>query len=87
VPPPSAGLRIYPRIEGTHGCAEETGLTFADGRQQARLLAAMALLAAGHPIILELGYDSPSAFAAMFKRTLGAPPSRYFARTSGMLNA
>jgi AraC-like DNA-binding protein len=47
----------------------------------------MALLAAGHLIILELGYDSPSAFAAMFKRTLGAPPSRYFARTSGMLNA
>jgi hypothetical protein len=39
------------------------------------------------PSPLELGYDSPSAFAAMFKRTLGAPPSRYFARTSGMLNA
>lgn len=59
----------------------ETGLTFADWRQQARLLAAMARLAEGQPITriaLDLGYESPSAFAAMFRRTLGAPPSRYF---------
>ncbi len=60
---------------------KETGLSFADWRQQARLLAAMARLAAGQPITriaLDLGYDSPSAFAAMFKRALGEPPSRYF---------
>ena len=60
---------------------KETGLSFADWRQQARLLAAMARLAAGQPITriaLDLGYDSPSAFAAMFKRALGSPPSRYF---------
>ena len=59
----------------------ETGLTFAAWRQQARLLAAMALLGAGEPITriaLDLGYESPSAFTAMFKRALGAPPSRYF---------
>ncbi|TWT00670.1 AraC family transcriptional regulator [Reyranella sp. CPCC 100927] len=60
---------------------KETGLNFADWRQQARLLAAMARLAEGQPITriaLDLGYDSPSAFAAMFKRALGTPPSRYF---------
>lgn len=60
---------------------KETGLSFADWRQQARLLAAVARLAAGQPITriaLDLGYESPSAFAAMFRRTLGAPPSRYF---------
>jgi AraC-like DNA-binding protein len=59
----------------------ETGLTFAAWRQQARLLAATAMLAAGEPITriaLDLGYESPSAFTAMFKRALGAPPSHYF---------
>jgi len=60
---------------------KETSLSFVDWRQQARLLAAMARLAEGQPITriaLDLGYDSPSAFAAMFKRSLGTPPSRYF---------
>jgi AraC-like DNA-binding protein len=60
---------------------KETGLPFAGWRQQARLLAAMAMLAAGQPITriaLDLGYDSPSAFTAMFRRALGAPPSHYF---------
>jgi len=60
---------------------KETGLTFAAWRQQARLLAATAMLAAGHPITriaLDLGYESPSAFTAMFRRALGAPPSHYF---------
>ena len=58
----------------------ETGLTFAEWRQQARLLEAMARLAAGQPvtrIALDLGYDSPSAFSAMFRRALGTTPSRY----------
>ncbi len=62
---------------------KETGLTFAAWRQQARLLAAMAMLAAGVPVTrvaLELGYDSPSAFTAMFRRALGAPPSKYVTR-------
>jgi len=64
---------------------KETGLTFAAWRQQARLLAATAMLAAGEPITriaLDLGYDSPSAFTAMFKRALGAPPSQYFGDAS-----
>ncbi len=59
---------------------KETGLSFSDWRQQARLLGALARLAAGQPITriaVDLGYDSPSAFTAMFRRALGAPPSRY----------
>lgn len=58
----------------------ETGLTFGRWRQRRRLLAALERLAAGEPVTavaLDLGYDSPSAFIAMFRRTLGAPPTRY----------
>ncbi|MBT8329591.1 MAG: helix-turn-helix domain-containing protein, partial [Desulfofustis sp.] len=29
-------------------------------------------------VAIELGYDSPSAFISMFKRTLGETPGRYF---------
>jgi len=67
---------------------KETGLTFAAWRQQARLLAATAMLGAGEPITriaLDLGYESPSAFTAMFKRALGAPPSHYFGGGVGVL--
>jgi AraC-like DNA-binding protein/mannose-6-phosphate isomerase-like protein (cupin superfamily) len=61
----------------------ETGLTFAAWRQQARLHEALNRLGAGHPITaiaLDLGYDSPSAFSAMFRRLLGTTPSRYLAQ-------
>jgi AraC-like DNA-binding protein len=60
---------------------KETGMTFGRWRQQLRLLHALRLLAASRPvtaIALEVGYDSPSAFIAMFKRTLGTTPHRYF---------
>jgi AraC-like DNA-binding protein len=58
----------------------ETGLSFGRWRQQRRLLAALERLAAGEAvtaIALDLGYASPSAFIAMFRRTLGAPPTKY----------
>ncbi|CAI9401481.1 HTH-type transcriptional regulator NimR [Pleomorphomonas sp. T1.2MG-36] len=32
-------------------------------------------------VALDLGYDSVSAFIALFKRTLGVTPSAYFQRT------
>jgi AraC-like DNA-binding protein len=60
---------------------KETGLTFGKWRQQLRLLQALRLLAAGRPVsavALEVGYESASAFIAMFKRTLGVTPYRYF---------
>ena len=60
----------------------ETGMSFLRWRQQARLLLALALLAEGQSILsvaLACGYDSPSAFSAMFRRVLGKSPSEYFA--------
>ena len=59
----------------------ETGMGFATWRQQARLAAALQRLAAGAPVTavaLDLGYASPSAFTAMFRRALGTRPSDYF---------
>jgi AraC-like DNA-binding protein len=59
----------------------ETGMTFGRWRQQARLLAALALLADGAPVTrvaVEVGYASASAFIAMFKGTLGTTPSQFF---------
>ena len=61
---------------------KKTGLTFGAWRQQARLLKALELLAAGQSVTttaLDLGYDSPSAFIAMFKKALGVSPGKYFA--------
>ena len=59
----------------------ETGMTFGKWRQQLRLLHATRLLAAGAKVTtaaVEAGYDSTSAFIAMFRRSMGATPSRYF---------
>ncbi len=59
---------------------KETGLTFGAWRKQARLLKALEWLAEGLPvtaIALDLGYESPSAFIAMFRRAFGMPPGHY----------
>jgi AraC-like DNA-binding protein len=59
----------------------ETGMTFGKWRQQLRLLHALRQLAMGRPVTgvaLDVGYESPSAFIAMFRSVLGATPSRYF---------
>ena len=59
----------------------ETGMTFGQWRQQVRLLAALARLACGGSVTdvaFDLGYASQSAFIAMFRRTLGKTPGRYF---------
>ncbi|MEM7121319.1 MAG: helix-turn-helix transcriptional regulator [Pseudomonadota bacterium] len=59
---------------------KETGMTFGTWRQRRRLLAAIGRLAEGRPVTsvaYDLGYDSPSAFITMFRRTLGATPGRY----------
>jgi AraC-like DNA-binding protein len=61
---------------------EETGMTLGKWRQQMRLLRSLESLAAGEKIThaaLEAGYSTPSAFIAMFKKTLGLTPSKYFA--------
>lgn len=62
----------------------ETGMSFGQWLRRARLLKSLDALAAGIPIVdvaLSLGYDSPSAFTAMFRRTLGVAPSAYFGRS------
>jgi AraC-like DNA-binding protein len=59
----------------------ELGTSFAQWRQQVLLAHALSLSARKLPmarIASELGYASPSAFTAMVKRTLGAPPSHFF---------
>jgi AraC-like DNA-binding protein/quercetin dioxygenase-like cupin family protein len=61
----------------------DTDLSFARWRQQLRLLHAVRLLAEGRPVTavaLDVGYESPSAFIAMFKASLGCTPGQYFAR-------
>jgi AraC-like DNA-binding protein len=58
----------------------ETGMSFAEWRQQACLSAALPRLAVGEPITtiaLDLGYEGPANFSTMFKRALGVSPSRY----------
>ncbi|MGV9677392.1 AraC family transcriptional regulator [Nocardia sp. NPDC003482] len=61
----------------------ETGITFGQWRTQARLAASLPLLAAGLPVarIAErVGYATPSAYVAAFRRAVGVSPGRYFAR-------
>lgn len=58
----------------------ETGMSFAEWRQQACLSVALPKLAAGASVTavaLDLGYDSPGNFSTMFRRVLGVPPSHY----------
>lgn len=56
----------------------ETGLTFGQWRNQARLLRAFELFAEGDTVTevaVELGYSTPAAFSKMFRRLMGKPPS------------
>lgn len=60
---------------------EETGLSLGKWRQQMRLMRSLQLLAAGEKIAAaaaEAGYSTPSAFIAMFRKTLGTTPRQYF---------
>jgi AraC-like DNA-binding protein len=59
---------------------KETGMSFATWRQNVRLVDALSRLATGHSVTataLDVGYNSPSAFTAMFRRTFGVPPTHY----------
>jgi AraC-like DNA-binding protein/quercetin dioxygenase-like cupin family protein len=58
----------------------ETGMSFAEWRQQVRLMEALSRLTMREPVTnvaLDLGYDSPSAFSAMFRRSMGISPRDY----------
>lgn len=61
-------IRLFPR---------ETGLSFVQWHNQARLLRAFELFDQGHSVTrvaMEIGYSSPGAFAKMFRRALGQAP-------------
>jgi len=81
------GLEDWARLAGASARTlerlfeRETTLRFAAWRQQARLLRSLEALAAREPVTrvaLQVGYETPSAFIAMFRRALGTTPGRYF---------
>lgn len=60
---------------------KETGLTFGRWLQRLRALHALERLAAGDSVTaagLSVGYESTSAFIAMFRRVFGTTPGDYF---------
>lgn len=64
-------IRLFP---------QETGLHYRQWVQQVHLAEAFGRLAQGHSvgaIAAALGYASPSAFTAMFRRILGKTPQHY----------
>ncbi|MFF9349011.1 AraC family transcriptional regulator [Streptomyces sp. NPDC014734] len=59
---------------------QDTGMSFDRWRTQLRLRAALPLLADGLPVAQvahAVGYATPSAFLAAFRRTVGTTPRRY----------
>ena len=65
----------------TRRFAAETGLSFAQWRQQSRLLKAVELLSLGGPVTtvaLTVGYSSVSAFIETFRKHFGCTPARFF---------
>ncbi|WGS40674.1 helix-turn-helix transcriptional regulator [Burkholderia sp. JSH-S8] len=62
---------------------QELGVSFSQWRQQALLARAIPLLNQGRPlshIARELGYQSQSAFSAMFRRAFGESPRAFMLR-------
>ncbi|NIF54445.1 helix-turn-helix transcriptional regulator [Burkholderia sp. Ax-1724] len=62
---------------------QELGVSFSQWRQQAILARAIPLLSQGRPlshVARELGYQSQSAFSAMFRRAFGASPRAFIER-------
>ncbi|MFI7679478.1 AraC family transcriptional regulator [Actinophytocola sp. NPDC049390] len=59
---------------------QDTGMSFDRWRGHMRLRAALPLLAEGQPVSRvahAVGYATPSAFLAAFRRTVGTSPMRY----------
>ncbi len=62
----------------------ETGLTFREWRHHLRIFKALEYLNQDHSVTtvaLMLGYNSPSAFIAMFKKVYGQTPLQFIKRT------
>ena len=87
------GLKDWARVAGASARTlarlfeAEAGLGFAAWRRQVRLHAALARLSAGEAVTsvaFAVGYDSPSAFIAMFRRALGTSPRDYLTREGSL---
>lgn len=58
----------------------ETGMSFTHWQQSARIMEALRRLSVGESVVnvaQEVGYESPSAFVLMFKKTMGKTPRQY----------
>lgn len=65
----------------TRAFLADTGIPFARWRTSVRLQTAIPLLAAGEPVATVatyVGYETPSAFIAAFRRHTGVTPGAYF---------
>ena len=72
-------IRLFPK---------ETGLKYRQWVQQVQIADAICRLGRGESIARisnALGYASPSAFSAMFKRAFGVAPNQYLQNTDGRL--
>ncbi|MEQ1508305.1 MAG: helix-turn-helix transcriptional regulator [Myxococcota bacterium] len=72
-----ASLRTLERL-----FLRDTAMPLGRWRRRARLIHALKLLAEGVPVAgvaSEVGYETTSAFIAVFRRELGTTPGRYFA--------
>lgn len=79
-----ASLAGMGRRTFTRAFRAETGMGLGLWRQQVRLMGALSMLGTGRSVTsvaFEVGYESASAFTAMFHRTFGASPSHYLGRT------
>ncbi len=90
-PAQGQGLAYWAKAAGmsrrtlTRTFRRETGMSFASWRQHVRLLEALSRLAAGQPVTavaLDVGYQSPSAFTARFRRTFGTTPTHYYTQSA-----
>lgn len=86
-PADDATLDIWARRTGTSTrtlarlFTTETGMSFGRWRTQVRLRAALPLLAEGLPVATaarRVGYATPSAFVAVFRKATGISPGAYF---------
>jgi AraC-like DNA-binding protein len=87
-PADDRGLDYWARASGlsrrsfTRHFACETGLSFSHWRRRVIARCAIERLSEGEPVssvALSMGYESVSAFIAMFKRLHGAPPAKFLA--------
>lgn len=86
-PADEATLEMWARRTGTSSrtlarlFTTETGMSFGRWRTQVRLRAALPLLAQGLPLAAvarKVGYTTPSAFVATFRKVVGITPGAYF---------